>query len=127
MMTIRGCIGCMGCSRNADPCSQKDEMSQIYDAFLEADVVILASPIYFLTVTGPLITTVDRLFAVFQKYGSERTVKDSAIFLTSADPEYDLAVSWYRGFTESVGWNNLGEILGSGNTEAARELGASIQ
>jgi len=125
-MNIRGCLACMGCTRNADPCAQKDEMSMIYDAFKTADVVVMSSPIYFFGVAGPLKTTTDRLFALFQKYGAEACQKDSALLMTSDDPQYDQAVDWYRTFVENVGWNNLGEVLGKGNLEAAKALGASI-
>lgn len=126
-MTIRGCMACMGCARNADPCAQKDEMSQIYEAFKTADVVVFASPNYFLGVAGTLKTTVDRLFAMFTKYGFEACQKACALLMTSDDPEYDHAVNWYRDYVESVGWNNIGEILGSRSTEQATALGASIQ
>ena len=126
-MTIRGCLGCMGCARNADPCSQKDEMSAIYDAFKECDVVVMASPVYFHGINGILKTTVDRLFAVFTKYGAENCQKDCVLLMTSDDPEYDAALGWYESFIDSVEWNDLGRVLGSGNAGYASELGASIQ
>ena len=126
-MSIRGCQACMGCSRNADPCAQKDEMTQIYDAFKTAKVVILASPVYFFGVAGPLKTAVDRLFAVFAKYGNEACCRDCALLMTSDDPQYQQAVNWYESFTDNVGWNNLGEVLGSGKTEEAYALGSSIE
>jgi putative NADPH-quinone reductase len=126
-MAIRGCQACMGCARNADPCAQRDEMTAIYDAFKDCDVVVLASPVYFLGVAGPLKTAVDRLFAVFQKYGFESCIRDSALLMTSDDPEYEAPVAWYRSFIDAVGWNDLGEILGSDKSEEARALGASIQ
>jgi len=126
-MTIRGCQACMGCSRNADPCAQKDEMGAIYDAFKTADVVVMSSPIYFFGVAGPLKTATDRLFAVFQKYGFEECQRDCALLMTSDDPQYEQALDWYRTFVENVGWNNLGEVLGKGSTEQAKALGASIR
>ncbi|MBE6524550.1 MAG: flavodoxin family protein [Thermoplasmata archaeon] len=126
-MNIRGCIGCMGCTRNADPCTQKDEMSQIYDAFKTADVVVLSSPVYFLGVAGTLKTAIDRLFAMFTKYGAESCQRDSILLMTSDDPTYEEAVTWYRNFIDNVGWNNLGEVLGSRGATQAESLGASIQ
>ena len=126
-MTIRGCIGCMGCARNADPCTQKDEMSQIYDSFMNADVVILSSPVYFLGINGTLKTALDRLFAVFNKYGFEECQRKCALLMTSDDPQYEYAVNWYRDYLDSIGWENLGEVLGSRSTREAYDLGASIQ
>lgn len=126
-MTIRGCVACMGCTRNADPCTQRDEMSQIYNEFKTCDVVVFSSPVYFLGVAGPLKTCVDRLFAVFAKYGYDECHRKSALLMTSDDPQYEQAVDWYHRFTENVGWDNLGEILGSGRTKEAHDLGASIR
>ena len=125
-MTVRGCMACMGCSRNAEPCAQKDDMMQIYSEFQTADVVVMASPLYFFGVAGPLKTAVDRLFALFQKYGYEACQRDCALLMTSDDPEYEAPLTWYRTFVDNVGWNSIGEVLGSGNAQAAKELGASI-
>jgi len=42
-MNIHGCLGCcMGGKDEASPCVQKDDMSLIYPAYREADVVVLA-------------------------------------------------------------------------------------
>ena len=52
----------MGAGRDAhSPCSQKDDMDQIYSAFADCDVVVFASPVYFWTITGTLKTAADRL------------------------------------------------------------------
>ena len=60
-MNIHSCIGCLHAGNDSKtPCSQKDDMDQIYAAFSECDVVVFASPVYFWTVTGPLKTVADR-------------------------------------------------------------------
>lgn len=125
-MTIRGCVACMGCARNADPCTQRDEMSMIYNEFKTCDVVVFSSPVYFFGVAGPLKTCTDRLFAMFAKYGEEACKRDCALLMTSDDPQYEQAVDWYHRFADNVSWNNLGEVLGSGRTKEAHDLGASI-
>ena len=62
-MDIHGCFGCEGCSRagkNADdPCVQKDDMSEINKAFVESEVVVLASPVYFWTISGTLKVAIE--------------------------------------------------------------------
>lgn len=125
-MNIRGCMACMGCKRNADPCIQKDDMKPIYDAFMKADVVVMSSPVYFFGVAGPLKTTVDRLFAVFSKYGEEASNRKCALLMTSDDPDYNCCVKWFEDLAEQFGWEDMGEVLGSGNVQAAYDLGASI-
>lgn len=47
-MNIKGCIDCQNCAKQEkgipNPCIHDDEMNEIYDAFIKADVVVLASP-----------------------------------------------------------------------------------
>ena len=44
--------------------SSKDDMEQIYSVYEEADVVVLASPMYYWGISGQLKCAFDRLFAV---------------------------------------------------------------
>ena len=47
-MKINGCIGCWQGGKDPEhPCSQRDDMEQIYPAYREADIVVLASPLYY--------------------------------------------------------------------------------
>ena len=103
-MNIKGCLGCEHCSsakRGQPPCVQKDDMAQINEAFLSSDVVVFASPVYFWTVTGTL--------------------------KTAAGADYSQAVRWYETYERNLHWNNLGVVLGTGKTDAAFRLGASIR
>ena len=46
------------------PVYKKDDMQQIYPVYREADVVVLASPMYYWEISGQLKCAFDRLFAV---------------------------------------------------------------
>ena len=64
-MNIHPCLGCCGGGENPDsPCVQKDDMDTIYPVYKDADMVVLASPLYFWTISGQLKCALDRLFAV---------------------------------------------------------------
>lgn len=64
-MNINGCKGCFGGGKNCEsPCVQKDDMEKIYPVYIEADIVVLASPLYYWTISGHLKCAFDRLFAV---------------------------------------------------------------
>lgn len=64
-MHIHGCKGCFGGGKNPEhPCVQKDDMDLIYAAYREADIVVLASPLYYWSFSAQLRTAFDRLFAV---------------------------------------------------------------
>ncbi|MGB9826100.1 MAG: flavodoxin family protein, partial [Desulfofundulus sp.] len=50
-MNIRGCQACYYCKEHGR-CRQEDDMVQIYRALLEADGIVLGSPIYMGYVTA---------------------------------------------------------------------------
>lgn len=44
-MNISPCVGCFQCRGKGNRCVQQDEMLKIYDAYFEANVVVLGSPL----------------------------------------------------------------------------------
>lgn len=126
-MDIHSCKGCLHAGQDAhSPCSQKDDMDQIYSAFAECDVVVFASPLYFWTITGTLKMAADRLYAELECLGYGKFPRESVLLMTAGGADYSQAVTWYRTYERNLGWKNRGEVLGSGKTEAARQLGASL-
>lgn len=126
-MDIHSCKGCLHASKDSkSPCSQKDAMDQIYAKFEDADVVVFASPVYFWTITGPLKTAADRLYAELECLGYGGFSKKSVLLMTADGGDYSQAVTWYRTYERNLGWRNLGEVLGKGKTREAYQLGASI-
>lgn len=126
-MNIHSCIGCLHAGNDSkSPCSQKDDMDQIYAAFSECDVVVFASPVYFWTITGSLKTAADRLYASLECMGYGKFVRESVLLMTADGGDYSQATTWYRTYERNLGWKNRGEVLGKGKTEAAYRLGASL-
>ncbi len=126
-MNIHSCKGCLRTGRDSkSPCSQKDDMDQIYAAFADCDVVVFASPLYFWTITGPLKTAADRLYASLECMGYGTFVRESVLLMTADGSDYSQAVTWYRTYERNLGWKNRGEVLGKGKTDAAFQLGASL-
>ena len=60
-MNIASCKACEACSRNGGHCPQKDDMEKVNEAYIWADVIVFASPMYWGTISGQLKTAVDRL------------------------------------------------------------------
>ena len=126
-MNIHSCKGCLRAGRDSkSPCSQKDDMEQIYCAFSDCDVVVFASPVYFWTITGTLKTAADRLYAELECLGYGKFAKESVLLMTADGGDYSQAVTWYRTYERNLGWQNRGEVLGKGKSEAAYRLGASL-
>lgn len=124
-MKIGGCLGCEACSKNGGACVQKDDMEQVNEAFLWADVIVLASPMYWGTITGQLKLVIDRLYAMQNRLGMENFKKDSVLIMTARGGYYDMAKQFYSVFG-MIGWRDLGMILGAGKEEEAKKLGAFI-
>ena len=56
---IAPCLACYGC-RGTGICVQKDDMAEILEKMVEADVLVLATPVYFYSMDGQLKTLIDR-------------------------------------------------------------------
>ena len=73
--TLTPCKECHGCDRSGN-CVILDDMQKIYPKLLEADIVILASPIFFYGVTAWAKALIDRSQAFWaRKY----ILKDSSL------------------------------------------------
>jgi multimeric flavodoxin WrbA len=60
---IKPCDGCGSCA-NTGVCHIKDDMQIIYKKMLDADGIILATPVYFWTVSGQAKVLIDRTYAL---------------------------------------------------------------
>jgi multimeric flavodoxin WrbA len=65
-LEIRGCLGCGYCDK-AGTCIQKDDMQQVYPLLEEAQGIVVASPVYFYSVTAQLKLLIDRTQALYMK------------------------------------------------------------
>ena len=53
-LTYRGCQGCYACKKGLDHCVLKDDLTQVLDAVAAADLVVLASPVYYGDMTAAM-------------------------------------------------------------------------
>lgn len=58
---IRGCVACGYCARNGK-CAFDDEVNETVAKFEQADGLVVASPVYYASANGTLISFLDRLF-----------------------------------------------------------------
>lgn len=66
VLKISGCRACGGCEKTGE-CIVKDDMNDVYKMYEEADVIILASPIYFYAMPGQVKCLIDRAQAMWSK------------------------------------------------------------
>ena len=129
-MNIGGCKGCEYChNKGGGACVQKDDMAEVYPVLAEAEVLVLASPVYYFGVTGPLQSAISRFYAPMAP-----AAKKWALLLTSGSPGvYGAIEAQYQGILDFIRAESLGvfEYDGkrSGTEEAAKEVrafGASL-
>ncbi|WP_066852932.1 flavodoxin family protein [Halodesulfovibrio spirochaetisodalis] len=153
-LTASGCLGCMTCKGKSDRCVINDDLTPVYDAMHESDVLVIASPIYFGDVTAQAKNFIDRLFHLFpqdfhdnynhdgQSSTSRLKKGTKLVFITAqgsvseeefADvhPRYAKFFTWL-GFKETFSIRGLGDPAAwethrmDEAFEAARNLGKKL-
>ena len=76
---FHGCRSCFACKiidgKHYGKCVQKDDLKPILEKIVEADGVILGSPIYFSDVTGNMRCFLERFMFPFVAYSKTETVE----------------------------------------------------
>ena len=140
-MDIHGCKGCFGGHSSREcPCVQRDGMDEIYPAVKQAQVIVLASPLYYWNMSGQIRTAIDRLFALEEGDGNLLRGHDraSALLMAAEGHGFEDVLTYYDHLMEHLRWKNLGHVLAGGNMnvgdikgkpeiQAAYDLGKSIQ
>ncbi len=62
---INYCTGCLACIHDPGACVQDDDMSDIHKKMLAADVLILATPVYFHIMNGRMKVFIDRVCPIY--------------------------------------------------------------
>lgn len=111
---INFCRGCGVCN-TTHKCVQKDDMEDILDKMVKADVIVMATPVYFYTMNGQMKTLIDRTVPRY----TEISNKDFYFIIAAADNNRDnmeKALESFRGFTEDCleGAREKGVIYGTG-------------
>ena len=111
---ISPCKGCYYCENHNGLCSIKDDMAVILDKIQAADVVVLASPVYFYSISAQMKTVIDRCVARWQQIEN----KDFYYIMTAADDSKaveDCTLECFRGFASCLeGSQEKGVLCGKG-------------
>ena len=114
----------------ASPCVQKDGMEAIYPAYRNADLVALASPMYYWSVSGQLKTVFDRLFAVAEcdpNYANPRKECDLIMASEGDTPDnWKPVLDYYHALTGFLNWTDRGQVLAGGVLDAGAVSGRPV-
>ncbi len=76
-LKINPCLGCLNCwFVTPGQCSQKDDMRALYPKLREADIWVLASPLYIGGVSGPIKMFLDRFLPLVLPFITRRNGRD---------------------------------------------------
>lgn len=134
---INFCTGCGVCNTTSK-CVQKDDMAEILDKMVKADVIVLSTPVYFYTMDGQMKTLIDRTVPRYQEIKN----KEFYYIVAAADTSIanmDKTIESFRGFTldclpnaiekgiiYGVGAWQVGEINNTPAMKEAYEMGNAV-
>jgi multimeric flavodoxin WrbA len=141
-LDIKPCRGCEACQRNGGKCVQIDGMQTVYPKVVSADILVLATPVYWFNMSAQLKIFLDRCFAVAvgpPEPFSQKTIAD-ALAYGDADPFVSGTVNAIRclqdicGYTKAI-WGGCvygsameRDVLANDQSllDKARELGRTL-
>lgn len=127
---IAPCLGCYACSKG--DCIQKDDMKEILQQIIDADVLVLASPVYFYSMSAQLKAVIDRTVARW----TEITNKELYYIMTAGENEphtMDGTLACMRGFLECCegslekGYISGGGVYDKGDIKSTEYMGKAYQ
>ena len=134
---IAPCLGCGHCQSHAGACVQKDAMADILQKMVDADVIVLASPVYFYSVSAQIKAVIDRTVARYTE------IKNKSMYYIIAAADSNIAhmertIECFRGFAYclegsvekgvvyGVGAWNKGEIKALPRMAQAYDMGKNV-
>ena len=112
-LKISPCKACYGCTKD-HTCAIKDDMAGVFSKLIDADVIVLASPVYFYSLTAQMKMFIDRCLVNYKAIVN----KSFYFIITAADPQREAAAGTlmsFRGFLRCLpNAQEAGVIFGMG-------------
>ena len=105
---IAGCLACEYChGKGNGACIQKDDMQELYPLMAQAEVLVLAAPIYYFTLSAQIQAPIQRMYCV----NAPAKVKKMALLMSSYSPAvYDGALAEFRDICNYWQVENIGHV-----------------
>lgn len=121
---IAGCLACEYCHNKGNgACIQKDDMQELYPLMAEAEVLVLAAPIYYFTLNAQIQAPIQRMYCV----NKPAKVQKMALLMSSYSPNvYDGATAEFRDICNYWGTKNIGVVSAKLDEQKTDETKAKI-
>lgn len=128
---VAGCQECNQCKTgNVELCSVYDDGIMLLTKIIEADMVILAAPVFCWGFPGPMKTLLDRMYCLADAESTSRIKgKPIALIVTAGGPEKDnadLLVKAYESMTAYMGAVTAGALV-IPNCHGPESIDAAVQ
>ncbi len=121
---IAGCLACEYCHNKGNgACIQKDDMQELYPLMAEAEVLVLAAPIYYFTLNAQIQAPIQRMYCV----NAPAKVKKMALLVSSHSPGvYDGAMAEFRDICNYWKVENTGVVTAKIDEQKTEETSKKI-
>ena len=108
-LQYKGCQACETCKTKLDHCVLKDDLTPALEAVHQADVVILATPVYFGEASGQFKSFFDRTYSFLNPDRTSRlpSGKTSVLIMAQGQPDLNLYTdvhARYEGWLKRYGF-----------------------
>lgn len=112
---ISPCTGCKACGFCGQPCSIQDDMQEIKEKILAADMLVFVTPLYYFGMSAQLKICLDRCCAIGRQL-TEKHMKSAMIVSAWNDDDWtmDSIESHYLTLCRYLDFENTGTVLGTG-------------
>lgn len=118
---IQFCKGCLGCQKLGH-CIIRDDVNDIMDKVMKADVICWATPIYYYEMSGQMKTLIDRMNGMYEQ---DYQFRDVYLLTTAAEDETETpkrAEAGLMGWIDCYPKSRLAGTLFCGGVNDAREI-----
>lgn len=112
--TIKSCIACEYCRHHDNQCIHKDQANEVIEKIIQSDIFVLATPIYFGSLSAQLKILIDRFFAREYEIRESIKRKKAYLILTSGTKNIEDTVGTvesFRGFIKVLRTVDEGGII----------------
>jgi len=86
-LEIQPCDGCDSCQTKSGGCVISDDMQEIYPKLQDADVIVIASPVYWFNMTAQTKAFLDRWYALVSESGFDLEGKRLSLLMVYGDTD----------------------------------------
>ncbi|MHC1742803.1 MAG: flavodoxin family protein [Syntrophobacteraceae bacterium] len=115
-LTYRGCQACMVCKTKLDRCVLDDDLKAVLEAVRAADIVVLASPVYYGDLSAQLKGFIDRTYSyLVPDYISREDRsrlphgKTLVMILTQGNPDESIFGDIFPKYSNFLRWEGIEE------------------